>query len=72
MAGNAVGPVDPKNHVASVEKAVRLLELFGDETPQLTLAEVIKRGGYARTTTHACSAPWNPTAGSAVAASIVS
>lgn len=52
MADPSVGLVDPKNHIASVEKAVRLLELFDDETPQLTLAEMVRRGGYTRTTTH--------------------
>ena len=52
MVGPEAAPVDPKNHIASVEKAVRLLELFDDETPQLTLAEMVRRGGYTRTTTH--------------------
>ena len=44
--------IDPKNHVASVEKAVRLLELFSEKTPQLSLGELVSRGGYTRTTTY--------------------
>ena len=48
----AQGPYDPKNHVASVEKAVRLLELFNDQSPRLTLTELVRQGGYSRTTTY--------------------
>lgn len=52
MAEQAGRRIDPKNHVASVEKAVRLLELFSEATPQLSLAEMVARGGYTRTTTY--------------------
>lgn len=44
--------IDPKNHVASVEKAVRLLELFSETTPRLALSDLVSRGGYTRTTTY--------------------
>lgn len=44
--------IDPKNNVASVVKAVQLLELFTDAAPQLSLSELIERGGHTRTTTH--------------------
>lgn len=43
---------DPKNHVASVVKAVGLMELFTDAEPQLTLAQLVERSGLTRTTTH--------------------
>lgn len=44
--------LNPKNHIASVAKAVRLLESFGDERPELTLAELVSKCGYSRTTTY--------------------
>ncbi|MBM9466554.1 IclR family transcriptional regulator [Nakamurella leprariae] len=43
--------IDPKNHIASVVKATRVLEAFDREQPQLTLQEVVERCGYTRTTT---------------------
>lgn len=45
------GRIDPKNHVASVAKALALLELFGDAN-ELSLSTLVERGGYTRTTTH--------------------
>lgn len=44
--------IDPKNYVASVEKALRLVELFTEETPQLALNEIVKGAGYSRTATY--------------------
>lgn len=44
--------IDPKNHVAAVAKAITLLELFGEGSVELTLSELVDRGGYTRTTTH--------------------
>jgi IclR family transcriptional regulator, KDG regulon repressor len=44
--------LDPKNYVASVEKALRLLELFSEKAPQLTLGEIVRLGGYSRTATY--------------------
>jgi DNA-binding IclR family transcriptional regulator len=44
--------VDPRNNVASVEKAIGLLELFGEGEPVLSLANLIARGGHTRTTTY--------------------
>lgn len=44
--------LDPKNYVASVEKALRLLELFSEKEPRLTLNEIARRGGYSRTATY--------------------
>lgn len=44
--------IDPKNHVAAVAKAITLLELFGEGSGELTLTELVDRGGYTRTTTH--------------------
>ncbi len=44
--------IDPKNHVASVAKALSLLELFTEERPDLSLTELVALGGYTRTTTH--------------------
>lgn len=43
---------DPKNHVASVEKAVRLLELFDEGEPVLSLPTIVARSGYTRTTAY--------------------
>lgn len=44
--------LDPKNYVASVEKALRLLELFSERSPQLTLGQIVRLGGYSRTATY--------------------
>ncbi|WP_141016104.1 IclR family transcriptional regulator [Nocardioides sambongensis] len=44
--------VDPKNHVASVVKAVRLLELFTDGEPSLSFGQLVELSGFSRTTTH--------------------
>lgn len=44
--------MDPKNYVASVEKALRLLELFSEDSPRLSLPEIVKRAGYSRTATY--------------------
>lgn len=44
--------LDPKNHVASLVKAVHLLELFTDQQPELTLGALVEQGGFTRTTTH--------------------
>jgi IclR family transcriptional regulator, KDG regulon repressor len=44
--------IDPKNYITSVEKALRLLELFGEGTPYLTISEIVRRGGYSRTATY--------------------
>lgn len=52
MATENTSKPDPKNYVASVEKALRLLELFTDESPELRLSEIVKRGGYSRTATY--------------------
>jgi len=49
---NRKSDLDPKNYVASVEKALRLLELFSERSPQLTLGEIVKLGGYSRTATY--------------------
>jgi DNA-binding IclR family transcriptional regulator len=38
--------------VASVLKAIRLMELFEPGRPELTLAEFVERGGYSKTTTY--------------------
>ncbi|RDC71244.1 IclR family transcriptional regulator [Rhodovulum sp. 12E13] len=43
---------DPKNYVASVEKAVRLLELFDEGEPVLSLPTIVARSGYTRTTAY--------------------
>ncbi len=43
---------DPKNHVASVEKAVRLLELFDEGEPVLSLPTIVARSGHTRTTAY--------------------
>ncbi|MFI5719359.1 IclR family transcriptional regulator [Nocardia sp. NPDC051750] len=43
---------DPKNHIASVVKAIRILESFDRETPEVSLPELVKRCGYTRTTTY--------------------
>ncbi|MBY6414642.1 IclR family transcriptional regulator [Rhodococcus sp. BP-252] len=44
--------IDPKNHIASVVKATRILEAFDRESPELSINELVKRCGYTRTTTH--------------------
>lgn len=44
--------IDPKNYISSVEKALRLLELFGEGTPYLSISEIVRRGGYSRTATY--------------------
>jgi IclR family KDG regulon transcriptional repressor len=43
--------LDPKNHVASVVKAVRLLELFSHDEPELNLETLVRRSKLTRTTT---------------------
>jgi IclR family transcriptional regulator, KDG regulon repressor len=43
---------DPRNFVASVEKAVRLLELFGEGDPVLPLSTIVARSGHTRTTAY--------------------
>jgi IclR family transcriptional regulator, KDG regulon repressor len=43
---------DARNFVASVEKAVRLLELFGEGEPVLPLTTIVARSGHTRTTTY--------------------
>ncbi len=40
-----------KNHITSVERALRILEIFGDSQQPLTLTEVSKRVGLTKTTT---------------------
>jgi DNA-binding IclR family transcriptional regulator len=45
------GEIDPKNHVASVVKALRLLDAFTQERPEPTLAELIHETGYTKATT---------------------
>lgn len=52
MTGPTEPIIDPKNHVASVVKAIGLLELFTNEQPELSLATIVERGGLTRTTTH--------------------
>ncbi|MDO9377459.1 MAG: IclR family transcriptional regulator [Nocardioidaceae bacterium] len=52
MTGPTWPTIDPKNHVASVVKAISLLELFTSEQPELNLATLVERGGLTRTTTH--------------------
>lgn len=44
--------IDPKNYISSVEKALRILELFGEGTPYLSISEIVRRGGYSRTATY--------------------
>lgn len=44
--------IDPKNHIASVVKATRILESFDRESPELSIQELVKRCGYTRTTTY--------------------
>ena len=38
--------------VESVVRALRLLDCFGDGEPELPLAELVRRGGYSKTTTY--------------------
>lgn len=52
MATDQKPEVDPKNYVASVEKALRLLELFSEDAPQLGVREIVGRAGYSRTATY--------------------
>lgn len=44
--------IDPKNHIASVLKAVRVLELFKTHGPELPLSQVMSFSGYSRTTVY--------------------
>jgi DNA-binding IclR family transcriptional regulator len=50
MAPHAEPVLDPKNHVASVVKAIRLLELFTHEQPELNLETIVRRSKLTRTT----------------------
>lgn len=52
MAKSEKPTIDPKNYVASVGKALHLLELFSDGPPQIPLSEIVRRAGYSRTTTY--------------------
>lgn len=52
MPLDAGATIDPKNHVAAVAKAITLLELFGEDSVELSLTQLVDRGGYTRTTTH--------------------
>lgn len=51
MAPDEEPVLDPKNHVASVVKAVRLLELFSHDEPELNLETIVRRSKLTRTTT---------------------
>jgi len=44
--------IDPKNHIASVVKATRILESFDRESPELSIQDLVERCGYTRTTTY--------------------
>ena len=52
MASEHTVDIDPKNHIASVVKATKILESFDPESPELTIQELMKRCGYTRTTTY--------------------
>ncbi|MFC9981863.1 IclR family transcriptional regulator [Gordonia sp. NPDC127522] len=42
--------IDPKNHIASIIKAVDVLEAFKGDRAELSLADLMKKCGYSRTT----------------------
>ncbi|GAA3722982.1 IclR family transcriptional regulator [Gordonia hankookensis] len=42
--------LDPKNHIASIIKATTVLEAFKGDSSELSLAELMKKCGYSRTT----------------------
>lgn len=44
--------LDPKNHIASVFKAIRMLELFATEGPEMELPAIVRKSGLTRTTAH--------------------
>ncbi len=42
--------LDPKNHIASVVKAIRVLEAFKGERAEMSLTDLMHKSGYGRTT----------------------
>ena len=52
MSAKSELEIDPKNHIASVVKATKILESFDHETPELSLHDLVERCGYTRTTTY--------------------